>query len=707
MVFNRSIPILILVVIVSLTGASASPSPDENSPDYWRAGYQRLAALGRGFIVWESNRTGRWRIFRIELDGTNPRQISRDESDRDHYCPHISPDGRRIAYLSYPKDHNTYEAFDHPFSESVPLHLMSADGRFDRVIAPNARAYGEDRGVVWLNDRELVYIDGEYRTFRLNVETGEQTLLLEAPPKGELPRLLDPKLRYATSGGPNFSPYDPNTRTVHWRTPEEGCQPYFSRDGVWGFWMGGAGGPINRYRLDTGQVSPILQKDDPRMPKARAYLYFPMISASGRLFAFAASPNEHDHFTADYDIFVAPIDPDTLALTGDPVRYSFDKGCDRFPDVFLDDSAQAARVSSRPKLSEGPKQAQRPESRNPRTAPGAWPPSRDGLVFLWETGKRPNQIGGAGGQHVCSVLPRGKARLNRHFAMTISKGAYTAEDSNASLLAACKKTNRLTLEATIVPDSLDAIGPARIVTFSSSAYQRNFTLGQEGSRLIFRLRTPRTGENGYNPEVPLCMIEPKRPLHLIVTYTPGELVAYCDGREVLRTDKVQGDFSNWTPQHLLFGDEWNGERPWAGVLEGVAIYNRTLSPDDAVQHAAAYRRLREARRPVPRIEVEAMLIRMSRIPTLKEIRPYKNALALYEYRVAKVISGKYDAKTIRVAHWVILNGETLDAAEEKPGQQADLTLEPFDANSQLASQYLSDSLPENWDLKTYFDIGNP
>ena len=60
-----------------------------------------------------------------------------------------------------------------------------------------------------------------------------------------------------------------------------------------------------------------------------------MVSRDGRMFACAASPNQHDHFTADYDIFVARMDPKTLEVLGEPVRYSFHPGCDRFPDVFL------------------------------------------------------------------------------------------------------------------------------------------------------------------------------------------------------------------------------------------------------------------------------------------------------------------------------------------------------------------------------------
>jgi len=147
--------------------------------------------------------------------------------------------------------------------------------------------------------------------------------------------LINATRSHATTGSPSFSLFNASSLGITNQKRLGGCQPYFTHDGRWGFWMGGSGGPINRIDLATREVSPILKKHDPRMPKNRSYLYFPMVARDGRLFACAASPNQHDHFRSDYDIFVAPLNPRTLELTGTPVRYSFHKGTDRFPDVFL------------------------------------------------------------------------------------------------------------------------------------------------------------------------------------------------------------------------------------------------------------------------------------------------------------------------------------------------------------------------------------
>ena len=332
---TRRLTRALLGFCVVALGCTLSGCENQDSPADWEERWQQMGKLGRGFLVWESNRTGRWRIWFRNLDGSGLRQLSPEEEGRDHFAPHISPDGTRLVYLSYPTGRNAYRSI--PKGVSVPLHLLRIGDGSDRVLVPSARSFKGDRAVVWLGNHQLIYIDGGGITRQLEVASGEERQLTEeAHPKFGF--LINPTLTHATMGQPpSFSVYDAEQRSIALRRAEDGCQPYFSHDGRWGFWIERNGGPVRRVDLLTGATGNVIDRGDRRMPDSHEYIYFPMLSSGQRLLAFAASRGgeEHDHFKADYDVFVGRVDPRSLELVDDPVRYSFDPGTDRYPDVFL------------------------------------------------------------------------------------------------------------------------------------------------------------------------------------------------------------------------------------------------------------------------------------------------------------------------------------------------------------------------------------
>lgn len=287
------------------------------------------AALGDGYLVWESNRSGRWRLWIRDLGGGEPRQLTPDERRWIHCCPHVSPDGEQIAFLSLPPDQDGY-----PAGGAVgAMRLIRPDGSGLREILTEARTYYENRAAVWRSPTELIYIEPSGHTASLDLTSGVSSRLT-ARPAGDSPWLINSRLTWAASGLGGLATYDPETRLITEHTPLRGCQPYFSHDGRWGFWVVAPGGPIDRLSLDSGLTSTLLRKSDQRLPAEFGYLYFPMLSRDGRLLAFAASRNEHAHFKADYEIFVVETDPDTLEILQEPVRITNHPATDRFPDVF-------------------------------------------------------------------------------------------------------------------------------------------------------------------------------------------------------------------------------------------------------------------------------------------------------------------------------------------------------------------------------------
>ncbi|MBI1246261.1 hypothetical protein GC197_00265 [bacterium] len=344
-------------------------------------------------------------------------------------------------------------------------------------------------------------------------------------------------------------------------------------------------------------------------------------------------------------------------------------------------------------------------------APESWPSNRQGLIFLYETNDRANQVLSIvnGVKRSYTVRPRGRARLNHDAAMVLDGGAFLADDVDGEILAACQQTNQLSVEATIIPSIAKQTGPARIVTFSTDISQRDFTLGQEDNKLIVRIRTPQTGKNGIGETeggVPVATLSPGEANHVIVSYAPGRLVCYLNGKKVYTGSPIQGDFRVWSAQHLLFGDEYGGKRDWAGTLEGIAIYNRFIEEDEAAKNAMQYRDRRQSRDSIPQARVVAKLLERSEIPNAMAIFPHRSALVVCKYQVEKSLFGPSLPSEIYVAHWALLDGQQQPIASQAIGTQTELLLEPLEKNPQVRHYFISDDFgsPDKSDSPRFLEV---
>ena len=82
------------------------------------------------FIYFNSTRSGKMQLWRMRPDGSGQEQLTNDEFN--NWFPHISPDGKWIAFLSYDSD---VKPADHPYYKQVYLRLMPVEGGNARVIA--------------------------------------------------------------------------------------------------------------------------------------------------------------------------------------------------------------------------------------------------------------------------------------------------------------------------------------------------------------------------------------------------------------------------------------------------------------------------------------------------------------------------------------------------------------------------------------------
>ena len=114
-------------------------------------------------------------------------------------------------------------------------------------------------------------------------------------------------------------------------------------------------------------------------------------------------------------------------------------------------------------------------------------------------------------------------------------------DSWAAGLIAMARSGEFSVEVRFRPRTDLEMGPARIVSCSWDTRNRNFTLGQEGSGLEFRVRTWMTGRNGVRPALSVkdCLAA-GYPADVVATYSRGILKVYVNGQErgTLRTNWI-------------------------------------------------------------------------------------------------------------------------------------------------------------------------
>jgi hypothetical protein len=99
-------------------------------------------------------------------------------------------------------------------------------------------------------------------------------------------------------------------------------------------------------------------------------------------------------------------------------------------------------------------------------------------------------------------------------------------------------SSQFTLVATVQTTSTDQSGPARIVSLSQNTSLRNFTLAQDGTDLVLRVRSPLTGQNGTWPEFRARgVFSTTEPQRLAIAYTGQEIRLAVNG--ALHPDMVQ------------------------------------------------------------------------------------------------------------------------------------------------------------------------
>ena len=104
-------------------------------------------------IYFNSERTGTMQVWRMKTDGSGQEQVTQD-ADVESWFPHISPNGRLMAYLVYEKG-----AGDHPENKDVTLRLMDLTNGSVRELTKLFGGQGTINVNSWApNSRYLAFV---------------------------------------------------------------------------------------------------------------------------------------------------------------------------------------------------------------------------------------------------------------------------------------------------------------------------------------------------------------------------------------------------------------------------------------------------------------------------------------------------------------------------------------------------------------------
>jgi hypothetical protein len=214
------------------------------------------------------------------------------------------------------------------------------------------------------------------------------------------------------------------------------------------------------------------------------------------------------------------------------------------------------------------------------------------LIAKWEfkTGSGSTAFDTSGVEPAINLNLSGEYSWINGWGIQLVKGkAQGSTSSSKKLHDLITATGEFAIEAWLVPANVTQEGPARIISYSGGAENRNFTLGQTLYNYNSLLRTNNTDANG---EPALSTADADEDLqaslqHVVVNYDPinGRRI-YVNGVFTQDNDVVEAsDLNNWNDSYAFaLGSEVSGEFSWAGSVRMVAIHNRVLSDEQITKN---------------------------------------------------------------------------------------------------------------------------
>ena len=210
-------------------------------------------------------------------------------------------------------------------------------------------------------------------------------------------------------------------------------------------------------------------------------------------------------------------------------------------------------------------------------------------LYQFKTGEDSTAYDTSGISPAANLTLSGDYEWLGSWGIQLNNGKAQASTANSKKLHdLITATGQFSVEAWLTPSNVVQEGPARIISYSASETERNFTLGQTQYNYDFMLRTENTSVNGEpalsSPDADEVLQATLQ--HVVLTYdaTSGRKM-YVNGKLIEVTDNEISPLASWDDSFaLILGQEATNNFIWQGSIRLLAIFNTVLSQEQIQQN---------------------------------------------------------------------------------------------------------------------------
>ncbi len=235
------------------------------------------------------------------------------------------------------------------------------------------------------------------------------------------------------------------------------------------------------------------------------------------------------------------------------------------------------------------------DPRGVKIASGPWPSNPDSVVFLLPpdaadsfTPEQGLQVFATGPAGPLTLRPRRNARFDETGRFVFENGAFLADRSAGEAISRAVQASRsVAIEMTIQPDEITSDVAGTVLAFSDDDGSTRMAIRQQEDTLGIDI-SDSPAETRF-----LYQFTDNEPHHLVILVSPERLRCFVDGKLTADHQDVRIDLTRWPAEFLILGNDWLGENPWRGTLEGLAIYSRVLTDEEIRRNGLHYRLRRQ------------------------------------------------------------------------------------------------------------------